>query len=184
MRTARLISLFAAVLLVAGGTIARAESGEDDPVRLYTNEDLAKYAPPPGSHPRPSEPEPSWESIVQFLDRQYARLDAERRLDLERARVESEVDLRRGDRDRSGALVLAPWSRPCGLPRARPYRSRWPGRGPAEPPSAGPSSRHRPPLREFMSRRETIHGQPRLTPRSTRPTNAPSPGRARGHGRR
>ncbi len=59
-----------------------------DAVRVYTNADLEKYAVYAG---RP-EPEPvaaeSWDAVQEFLDRQHRRIDADRRHELERARLD------------------------------------------------------------------------------------------------
>ncbi len=59
-----------------------------EPVRVYTNEDLEKYAiygrdpaPAPGT-------DEGWEFVFDVLDMQYGRLDADRRHDLDRSRVD------------------------------------------------------------------------------------------------
>src|SRR5512143_1892430 len=76
----------ASLALVAAAAPAVA-AGEAETVPLYTNEDLDRmFGPAPA---QPSEavdkatPE-DWRWVEQFIDRQYERVDADRRYDLER----------------------------------------------------------------------------------------------------
>jgi hypothetical protein len=79
------------LLLAAGPVLADEENGE---VRVYTNEDLLlKYGPPP-SEPagQPVRDDAAWDFVAEFLEREYARLDADRAYDLEHRRVELEEE--------------------------------------------------------------------------------------------
>ena len=58
-------------------------------VRVYTNSDLARLGPAPAAPSQPIVGGPvDWVDLDRFLERQYARIDADRRLELER--LESE----------------------------------------------------------------------------------------------
>src|SRR5215831_11138455 len=72
-----------AALAAAGTAMAGTEAAP-----LYTNEDLDRmFGPPPHPVSEPvdkSTPE-DWRWVEQYLDRQYARIDADRQYDLSRA---------------------------------------------------------------------------------------------------
>ena len=67
--------------------------GADEQVPLYTTEDLERMYGPSTAPDRPfgtaSEPE-DWTWVEQYLDRQYARLDADRAYDLSRRSLDIE----------------------------------------------------------------------------------------------
>ena len=66
--------------LVAAGVGACAQDGE---VPLYTNADLEQFGAPenPVSPPPPAEDaERQWDFVQEHLDREYSRIDADRRL--------------------------------------------------------------------------------------------------------
>jgi hypothetical protein len=77
-----MVRLIAASLLLAG-TAALAE----EPVPVYTNEDLERmFGPPPAPVSDPvdkSGPE-DWGWVESYLDRQYARIDADRQYELQK----------------------------------------------------------------------------------------------------
>jgi hypothetical protein len=105
---------------------AQIDGGED--VRVYTNADLERLAPlPVDSEPVAADPDPGWQIVTEFLDREHARLDAERAHDLERRRVELEE--RTIDPRRSRAAYAYPFRYPYGVhPYGRPGK-RHGGRG-------------------------------------------------------
>ena len=68
------------------------EPAAAEPVPLYTNEDLEKFGPVP---PAPDDPvyrgnDLGWEFVIEFINREHERLDAERSNALERARIRTE----------------------------------------------------------------------------------------------
>lgn len=80
-------------LLFAALVATRAGAGTTaDGVPLYTNEDLDRmFGPPPKGPSVPvdkSGPE-DWRWVEQYIDRQYARIDADRQYDLDRYSVET-----------------------------------------------------------------------------------------------
>ncbi len=79
----------AAVLALAAFSVPAADS---QVVRLYTNADLGRFA---SAAPSPVSEVPhdsaSWAYVREFIDREHERIDATRRLDLERRRVEIEA---------------------------------------------------------------------------------------------
>jgi hypothetical protein len=80
MRAARVAVVLVVVWLLAITVSAATDPGQDKP-QLYTREDLDRmFGPAPAG---PSDPVdkgalPDWGTIEQFLDRQYARVDADR----------------------------------------------------------------------------------------------------------
>jgi hypothetical protein len=71
--------------------VAPAIAGEQ--VRVYTNADLEKYGPP--SEPvekAERDDELGWQFVTDFIEREHARLDQQRRRELDRQLVEAEVD--------------------------------------------------------------------------------------------
>jgi hypothetical protein len=77
--------LAASVLLAVTAVVA------DEPVPVYTSEDLERmFGPPPPAVSEPvdkSGPQ-DWTWVEGYLDRQYARLDADRRYELDRRTVD------------------------------------------------------------------------------------------------
>jgi hypothetical protein len=75
----------ASVLLAASAVVAR------DPVKVYTNEDLDRmFGPPPPAVSDPvdkSGPE-DWGWVEGYLERQYARIDADRQYELDKRVVD------------------------------------------------------------------------------------------------
>lgn len=80
--------MFCAAAAMAMAVWSRGALAAEEVVPLYTNEDLDRmFGPPP---PSPSDPvdkstPADWAWVEQFIDRQYARVDADRRYDLDRA---------------------------------------------------------------------------------------------------
>ena len=89
MGPSRLVLVVAVAGLVTAG--AAAVAGLDPAVPLYTSDDLDRmFGPAPA---QPSEPvdktrPEDWRWIEQFLDRQYSRIDADRRYDLDSRTVD------------------------------------------------------------------------------------------------
>jgi hypothetical protein len=76
------VALALAALIPAGFARAGTES-----VPLYTNDDLDRMfgpAPPPVTDPVDKTTPEDWRWVEQFIDRQYARIDADRQYDLDR----------------------------------------------------------------------------------------------------
>jgi hypothetical protein len=146
---------------------------------VYTNADLAKFGPAPAarSTTRAStvpavDEEAAWAFVQAALDREAARLEAERRFDLEREA--SRMEWMSGADLSSGYGGYGAYGRFAGYglygygsgfgDRRSPF-SRRKGRHPDDdcpPDTARPVGRHdtEAPLREFLSRRPTLHGQP------------------------
>jgi hypothetical protein len=87
MRAWSIAVVVPAVVTVALGLAAAADI---EKVPLYTSDDLDRmFGPPPASPSDPvdkSRPE-DWRWVEQFLDREYARVDADRQYDLNRREV-------------------------------------------------------------------------------------------------
>jgi hypothetical protein len=62
----------------------------DEPVRVYTNADLATL-PPIATSPPPVEQGPGWEFVIDFLAEQRARIDADRAYEMDSALVDESV---------------------------------------------------------------------------------------------
>jgi hypothetical protein len=76
------VALALAALVPVGFARASTES-----VPLYTNDDLDRMfgpAPPPVTDPVDKTTPEDWRWVEQFIDRQYARIDADRQYDLDR----------------------------------------------------------------------------------------------------
>jgi len=88
---------------------ARAEDGE---VRLYTNDDLERFPTLPDSEVEASRPSnDEWRFVTDYLERQYSRLDADRKHSMERDRAEAEVDLIRRQANRRTYGLPFYWNR-------------------------------------------------------------------------
>lgn len=82
-----------ALLLVAGATLS-AQDPDAEPVRVYTNADLEGLEPLPTQPAEPPSDEEiarRWEFVQSTIDQHYARLDAQRRHELERRMTEAEA---------------------------------------------------------------------------------------------
>lgn len=124
----------AAVLACAFPSSAGAP-GEAAAVPVFTNADLERMFGPPSGPEAPVEPgiPDDWAFVGEFLDRQWARLDAERALDLAARGAEA------GDRPEPRRRWIAPY---CGV-----YGASWgalPYRYPGSHPQLRPA-RHGPP---------------------------------------
>ncbi len=119
------VPVLAAIAIVALALPAplRAEPPPaEEPVRLYTNADLEKFGPPTGPDAPVRVPDAGeWRIVQEFLDREHARLDAERRYELDRAALEPEVAPDEGDRLR-GYFPFYGW---YGYPGMYPYGPRY-----------------------------------------------------------
>lgn len=141
-------SVLTVLLLLAGSSIAA--SAEDVP--LYTNADLVRFrTPETADDPQRTletmawvEPAPclTWAFVAEFLEREHARIDAERRSDLERSRLES--------LQRRPVYVAVPY-----YPALRyPYRPR----------GIRPHHRPRPEPRPRLDGRDAVPGPPSNRP--------------------
>jgi len=84
MSVSRTLAVAIAVAGLAFGTVAKADVAG---VPTYTGEDLDRMfgpAPPPVSEPVDKSGPEDWLWVEHFLDRQYARVDADRRYELDR----------------------------------------------------------------------------------------------------
>jgi len=145
-------------LVLAGpGQSSRAESPE--PVRVYTNADLEKFGPPAPRVPPLVETEVGWRFVTEFIEREQARIDAERENDLKR-READRLDRMAEARDRSwgGGYLPGWWPGLCpeSSVASPPVREMWPA---GRVPYLGGASWQR----NFLYRRETIHGRPPLS---------------------
>jgi hypothetical protein len=103
--------LVVATLLTAPGARAQ-QVGTGDEVPLYTNADLAKFgSPAPAPAPAsPSEISRQWDFVHDHLDREYERLEVQRRIETERAQLTAAEPEPNPEPIWSGHLLLAPWS--------------------------------------------------------------------------
>lgn len=123
MRWKRLILAVGIVTALAAPVWAGDDAGAD-PVPMYTNEDLEKYGDLAASDPPKSYQDvdsPDWATVEKFLSRQYSRIDADRKWDMDRQRVISERIAALSVRPR----YTLPWAYPYYryLHRALPYRT-------------------------------------------------------------
>ena len=96
MRSRLVRALGVVAVLAAGGAVFAqdAQDASDEPVRVYTNEDLDDLAPLPSQETEPVTPEEiarRWAFVDSVLDRAYARIDADRRHELDRRMTEAEA---------------------------------------------------------------------------------------------
>lgn len=107
--------------MAAVGTLA---SSEQDPVPVYTNDDLDRLLGPPPAQPAEpvdkSGPE-DWRWVEQFLDRQYSRIDADRRFELDRRSVD--INAEQVERFRPGYGWPVAWR--LGYPASTWWNSVW-----------------------------------------------------------
>ena len=96
------VPAFGVLAVLAAGPTAYAQEApdaSDEPVRVYTNEDLDDLGPPPAQQTEPVAPEEiarRWAFVDSVLDRAYARIDADRRHELDRRMTEAEADALEG----------------------------------------------------------------------------------------
>jgi len=88
-------------LIFASATPGARAQTTDEPVRVYTNADLALLGPLPAvaADPNPasrSSEEQSWKFVADFIKQERAKIDADRAYDLERERVDNEAREDRG----------------------------------------------------------------------------------------
>jgi hypothetical protein len=80
--------------MLLGACLVAGHAAADTAPRLYTNADLDALGSVPAQTERIADASETraadWQFVTDFLDRQHARLDAERSLALERRRVEQE----------------------------------------------------------------------------------------------
>ncbi len=94
--------LLIALIVTSATPGAYAQTGPaNDPIRVYTNADLALLGPPssePADPPlvRRSNEAENWKFVTDFIARQRAEIDADRSHDLERERVANEADYKGG----------------------------------------------------------------------------------------
>lgn len=81
------------------GFAAETPGEGSEPVPLYTNADLARLAPPaaapeavPDSQRGARSSQEDWEMVQRFLDREYARIDAERAAERENRMIDQAED--------------------------------------------------------------------------------------------
>lgn len=103
-RLASRLGLIAALCAAPAGAACLAQAADDAGVRVYTNDDLEplpESPPPPATEP---EDRDGWAFVADHLEREYARIDAQRGYELERTRVVAETE-------RSDEPVYSlPWS--------------------------------------------------------------------------
>jgi hypothetical protein len=88
----RLWMLPLALPVAATLAIGFAAAADGDIVPVYTGEDLDRMfgpAPPGPSDPVDKTRPEDWRQVEQFLDREYARIDADRRHDLDRREIDA-----------------------------------------------------------------------------------------------
>lgn len=173
MHAKTLPGLVFAVLAGAGGAAALASDGAPATPTTYTNRDLAtrpagvtppvytnadleKFGPPEPASATPrreagrTDETAAWAFVQAALDREADRLEEERRyaLELEAARsYGGEAD---GCCSGGRGYLSAPWVDGLGFgAHRRPHRR-----------AAPDPFDNRPPLRDFMGRRDTLHGRP------------------------
>lgn len=94
--------------LAHGGTTFAGVGEAGEVVRVYTNEDIERLAPLPSQRaPLMGFDKERWEYVIQFLEREYERLNADRNLDLARAILRAEVEASLKTRQRY-SLAQAP----------------------------------------------------------------------------
>jgi hypothetical protein len=154
MRAIGLLTALVVGVLAAPGSF-RAEqpvtgTAPDEPVPLYTNADLAKFGPPGGTdQPVRVQDEGKWEFVQAFLDREYARVDAEREHDLRRAAAEGRLRQVAPTCARYVAPFLGVYGFPGVMPFRYPRTGAWPpyaalGQRGGRPPDRGLGARSRP----------------------------------------
>ncbi|MBZ5637975.1 MAG: hypothetical protein LAO51_04365 [Acidobacteriia bacterium] len=110
-------------VLVAPGVL-RAEppptgTAPEESVPLYTNADLLKFGPPSGPDEAVrTRDEGEWEFVQAFLDREYARVDAERDYEIERSVTEGLLH----PAVSSCPRYVAPYRGVYGFPGVMPFR--------------------------------------------------------------
>jgi len=112
MKPSRVLRTIPSLALLAASVAwvaVPAHAGDDEPVRVYTNADLEALPPIPVGQPVLTRDEADWQFVSDFLDRQRESLDADRAHELERARVESEIDARRQPEPRVLLPFYGPW---------------------------------------------------------------------------
>lgn len=163
-RTFELLALAGLAWLGAASVTIPAADGQ---VRVYSNADLEKFGPPSAPKER-SELEAEWDAVAEYLEREYARIAAERQYLLAQ-RASDRADRLVENQVSRRPVFVGPWWGAIGaplffhpnlVPRV-PTDGPWPG----ERPRIGRGS-----LRAFMSYRDTIHGRPRLSARGHAPT--------------
>jgi len=79
---------FAMVRVIAASMLLAASAAvAEEPVRVYTNDDLERMfgpPPPPVSEPVDKSGPQDWGWVEGYLDRQYARIDADRQYELDK----------------------------------------------------------------------------------------------------
>jgi len=95
--TSLLILLIALIVTSATPDAYAQTDPGSEPVRVYTNADLALLGPLPSEPAGPppvtrSDEEENWEFVTDFIESQRARIDADRSHELERERVASEAE--------------------------------------------------------------------------------------------
>lgn len=153
MGTIRCLAILAAV---ATWIAVPAVAADDGPVRVYTNADLEALPPIAVGEPAVTRDEADWQFVSEFLDRQRESLEADRAHELERTRVQSEID----ERSRPEPRVLLPFYGPWLTPYAV-------GHGPGRHrghrfPDAAPGAGSRP-LKVDFSPILPLHARPNPT---------------------
>ncbi|MCP3982335.1 MAG: hypothetical protein GY716_23785 [bacterium] len=121
----RPVLVWLGVLAFVVGCASGAAAAEEGYV--YTNADLLEMFGPPSPAPEPpAQPaDGGWEMVIEFIDRQYERIDAERAHDLDRLLTEAEAGA--AAREASEPRYYLPYSpyyvapyRPRPAPRPEP----------------------------------------------------------------
>jgi hypothetical protein len=98
MRRSRwVVGSVGAILVALQASFAQSPPASAEKVPLYTNADLDRmFGPstPPAADAGTTAPTPEeWSWVERFLDRQYARIDADRRNDLDRQAADAETSV-------------------------------------------------------------------------------------------
>lgn len=145
-----MVRLIAASVLLAGTAVLA-----EEPVPVYTNEDLERmFGPPPTAVSEPvdkSGPE-DWGWVESYLDRQYARIDADRQYELQKRTLDiAEERTYTGNRAYFGGYYGGYAAFGLGYPAStwwqnvhRTYTTRGIPSGPGTHPRTGSSSRPSP----------------------------------------
>jgi hypothetical protein len=82
-RSVRIVLILSLAVVFAGLGAQAQETGSADEVYVYTNADLEGLEPIPETTPCCREDYGGWDFVLEFIDREYERLDADRTFELQ-----------------------------------------------------------------------------------------------------